>query len=100
MKTRYLFSVLVLALIVSGCSRSSSAQSYPRNQTRTAYDVEFGEVLSTRTVEIEGDTTGIGIFGGSQVGQAIGSTVNSRSRRRLARAVGGVAWLAPLPVRP
>ncbi len=78
------------AAIVSGCAYSSSGQSYPRDQTRTAYKVEYGEIVSTRTVEIEGHASLIGSLGGAGVGHAIGSTVDDWDLRWVAGAVGGI----------
>ncbi len=91
MKTRNFLLILAGAAVLSGCAYSSSGQSFPRTQTRTAYDVEYGEVVSTRVVEIEGEASMIGVWGGAEVGRALGSQVDDRSTRRLARAVGGVA---------
>ena len=66
---------VVCVLAVAGCARySASGQVYPRYDTRTAYDVEYGEVLGVREVEIEGYSTVIGRWGGAIVGEAIGST--------------------------
>ena len=80
-----LCSLLLLATV--GCARySASSQVYPRYETRTAYDVEYGEVLGVREVQIEGYSTVIGRWGGAIVGDAIGSTVDGRSARRVARA--------------
>lgn len=84
--------VLIGLLLVAGCARhSASSQVYPRYETRTAYAVEYGEVVAVRQVEIEGYSTVIGRWGGAVVGQAIGGSVDGRSSRRVARAVGGVA---------
>jgi outer membrane lipoprotein SlyB len=83
--------ISAIAVAVCACASSSSGRSYPRYQTRAAYDVEYGEVVGTRIVEIEGDASFIGVWGGSEVGRALGSTVEDRSTRRVARAVGGVA---------
>jgi len=86
--------LLAGTLLVASCARhSASGQVYPRYDTRTAYDVEYGEVVAVRQVEIEGYATFIGRWGGAVVGEAIGGNVNtsSRSTRRVARAVGGVA---------
>ncbi|MDH3505788.1 MAG: glycine zipper 2TM domain-containing protein [Gammaproteobacteria bacterium] len=81
-----------VVLLIAGCARhSASSQVYPRYETRTAYDVEYGEVVGVRQVEIEGYSTFIGTWGGAVVGDAIGSTVDGRNSRRVARAVGGVA---------
>jgi len=85
--------VLTSCLIAfSGCARySASSQVYPRYETRTAYQVQYGEVVAVRQVEIEGYSTFIGRWGGAVVGEVIGGTVDGRSARRVARAVGGVA---------
>jgi outer membrane lipoprotein SlyB len=85
-----LLCLSVLAL--SACaSTSSSSQVYPRRDTRTAYEVQYGEVVAVREVEIEGYSTIVGRWGGAIVGDAIGGTVSGRSSRRVARAVGSVA---------
>lgn len=78
-------------LAIGGCALSSSGKSYPRYETRTALDVAYGEVVETRFVEIEGDASFIGVWGGAEVGRAIGSTVDGRDTRRVAQAVGSVA---------
>ena len=87
--------LLGAVLLVSGCARqSASSRVYPRYEARTAYDVEYGEVVDVREVEIEGYSTFIGTWGGAVVGDAIGREVintTSRSTRRVAGAVGGVA---------
>lgn len=70
---------------------SSSGSSYPRYETRTAYDVEYGEVVATRLVEIEGDASYIGVWGGAAVGRAAGRSVADGNTGRVAGAVGGVA---------
>lgn len=86
--------LLGAVLLISGCARhTASSQVYPRYEARTAYDVEYGEVVDVRQVEIEGYSSFIGVWGGAIVGDAVGGAVNtsSRSTRRVARAVGGVA---------
>jgi outer membrane lipoprotein SlyB len=92
MKRLTLIGLLIsaTAAIVSGCAYSSSGQSYPRDQTRTAYEVEYGEIVSTRTVEIEGHDSLIGTLGGAGVGHAIGSTGGDWDSRWLAGVVGGL----------
>lgn len=91
MTARNLILISAIAAISTGCALSSSGQSYPRNRTRAAYDVEYGEVVSSRVVAIEGDSSLIGVMGGAEVVRAIGSTVDDGDTRRIARAVGGVA---------
>ena len=84
-------AIAAIVVIASGCAHSSSGQSYPRYETRTAYDVEYGEVVGIRVVEIEGDASFIGVWGGAEVGRAIGSTVDDHSTRWVAQALGSVA---------
>jgi len=95
-----LFSIAILGFIAAsafaaGCASSPSANSYPRAQTRTSFDVRYGEVVSVRTVEIEGEASGIGQLGGAWVGYAIGRGNGSifSSSRGLETAVGGVAGM-------
>jgi outer membrane lipoprotein SlyB len=91
MHLKLLIGLVALAML-SGCATpSSSGSSYPRYETRTGYDVEYGQVVATRTVEIEGDSSFIGLWGGSEVGRALGGSVSDGNTRRVARAVGGVA---------
>ena len=91
MSSRLVLVLCTLALS-SGCATySASGSSYPRYETRTAYDVEYGEVVATRIVEIEGDASFIGVWGGSEVGRAVGGTVGDGDTQRVARALGSVA---------
>jgi outer membrane lipoprotein SlyB len=79
-------------LVIGGCARySASSQAYPRHDTRTAYQVQYGEVVAVRQVEIEGYSTVVGRWGGAVVGGAVGGTVDRRGSRGVARAVGSVA---------
>lgn len=84
MRAGNLLLLAALAIAMSGCGYGTSASSYPHYETRTLYTVEYGEVMSTRTVEIEGHSSAIGVFGGASVGSTIGGGDT-------ARAVGGVA---------
>lgn len=82
--------VLMIATVVSGCAHSSSGQSYPRHQTRTAYDVEHGEVVATRVVEIEGDSSYIGSWHGASIGRALGYTLGDGYQSWALAALGGL----------
>jgi outer membrane lipoprotein SlyB len=90
MCTRRLVVVLMISTVVSGCAHSSSGQSYPRHQTRTPYDVEHGEVVATRVVEIEGDSSYIGGWHGASIGQALGFTLGDGDETWLLAALGGL----------
>ncbi|MGI9259746.1 MAG: hypothetical protein ACR2QQ_13005 [Gammaproteobacteria bacterium] len=83
----------VIVSLLNGCATPSSSGSvYPRQDTRTAYNVEYGEVVATRIVEIEGETSFIGLWGGAAVGRAAGGTLSDNGdTRSVVQAVGGVA---------
>lgn len=85
------YSIAFALLAVAGCA-SNSAASFPGSSARTTFDVRFGEVVSTRPVEIEGEATVIGTFGGALIGRAIGLGDESlfSSGRRLEGAIGTV----------
>ena len=81
-----LLLVSILA-VIAGCVHSASGSAYPRYETRVAYDVGYGEVVSTRAVVIEGEPSLIGIWGGAAVGGSAGDSdftraVGSVGRRR------------------
>jgi outer membrane lipoprotein SlyB len=85
-----LVAVLTIATVVSGCAHSSSGQSYPRNQTRTPYDVEDGEVVATRVVQVEGNSSHVGGWGGASVGRALGYTLGNGYQSWLLVALGSL----------
>jgi outer membrane lipoprotein SlyB len=85
--------VIAVLAITTGCANSASSQSFPRVTVRTGMVVEYGEVLSTSVVEIEGQATIVGRLGGAWVGRAVGLG-NSRyysGARRIQGAVGAVS---------
>jgi outer membrane lipoprotein SlyB len=86
-----LLLIPAIAVMASACAYSASGQSYPRHETRVAYNVEYGEVVSARAVEIEGDASLIGVFGGAEVGRAVGDTSVARAVGTVAGAVAGQA---------
>ena len=91
MTTGQLLMIPAIAVIASGCAYSASGQVYPRHETRVAYAVEYGEVVSTRTVEIEGDVSLIGVWGGAEMGRAVGNTSVTRAVGTVVGAVAGHA---------
>ena len=85
-------SIAVAALLLGGCASSSSSQSFSRAATRTTFDVYYGEIISTRIVEIEGEASGLGLHGGGLIGTAIGLGDSPwwTGSRGLEAAIGGV----------
>ena len=65
-------TLLGSASVVGCAGYAASGQSYPQQATRTVYQVEYGNVIDARTVEIEGSPSIIGLWGGASVGRAIG----------------------------
>jgi outer membrane lipoprotein SlyB len=83
---------VVGAVLLGGCASSASQGSFPRSAARTSFDVYYGEVVSTRVVEIEGEASVLGRIGGAAIGFAIGAG-NSPwygNPRRIETAVGAV----------
>ena len=91
MSVRFVFLVFVLIALAGCATNSSSGSSFPRYETRTAYDVKYGEVIATRPIEIEGGVSYIGVWGGSAVGRAIGRSLDNGNTGRIAGSLGGVA---------
>lgn len=85
----------IAAMLVGGCAASSSSSSFPRYAARTIFDVYYGEVVSTRPVQIEGQPSALGRLGGAAIGFAIGVGNSPHAGpRRVRAAVGSVAGSA------
>jgi len=83
----------IAVTMLGGCAASASSNSFPRSSARTGFDVLYGEVVSARVVEIEGEPSLLGQLGGALLGHAIGlgNTEWYTGARRVQAAVGGVA---------
>jgi outer membrane lipoprotein SlyB len=66
-----LFSGLALAL--AGCTFPSSRRTVPSAQANVLQRAELGTVTSVREVNIEGQRTNLGMYGGGIMGGAAGS---------------------------
>ena len=76
----------------------SGGNDYERVETRRAYEVRMGEVVSVRSVKIEGTESGVGAASGGVIGGIAGSTAG-RGRGSMVGAVlgavvGGIAGAA------
>lgn len=81
--------VALAASALTGCASSGmSGQSFPRSGSQAAWNVEYGEVVDVRTVEVEGEFSLLGILVGSAIGHAAGTEI---SDSRNAGTVGSVA---------
>lgn len=83
--------VPVLVLTAGGCALPSRGDVYSRQETRTTWDVRYGEVVDVDAVTIEGRRSGLGRVGGGFVGYEVGRSVGSGVGSRVAGAVGAVA---------
>lgn len=84
-----LFAVLVASvLVLGGCPASLSGDVYSRGQARSAQDVQFGTVISTRQVLIEGTKSGIGAVSGAALGGIAASNIGG-GRGQAAATIGG-----------
>lgn len=71
-----LLSVLVLAgaaTLVAGCTFPSSRRTIPIGQANVLQRSELGTVTSVREVNIEGQKTNLGMYGGGIIGGAAAS---------------------------
>ena len=90
-----LIAIICIVLLSTGCSSyKASGNIFSKNDTRTSYDVAYGEVLSIKEVKIEGDSSFIGTWGGAQIGRDIGQKVGDRRRNPIAGSVGAIAGAA------
>jgi outer membrane lipoprotein SlyB len=75
MKTKLLQLVLVSSVSLGciGCTFPSSRRTVPAGQANVLQRVETGSVTSVREVNIEGQRSNLGMYGGGLVGGAAGS---------------------------
>ncbi len=87
--TAVLFLVIA-ALAGAGCAPPASGRYYSRQETRVAWQVDYGKVVAVAGVVIEGQRTALGRVGGGLIGHEAGRTVGDGSGRDVAAAVGAV----------
>lgn len=90
-----IFLIIPLSLFMVACAQhraqDPSATTYSRDQTLHIQKVQFGSVLSVRSVQIEGTKSGIGAAAGTVVGGVAGSGVGDGRGSTIAAVLGGVA---------
>jgi outer membrane lipoprotein SlyB len=83
--------VAVLAgVTLASCTFPSSRNTVPRSQSGVLQNVDTGVVTSVRTVNIEGQRTNLGMYGGGIVGGASASGIGKGVGSSIATAVGAV----------
>jgi len=85
-----LFFVLITTGL-AGCASNLSGDTYSRSEARTTQQVEFGEIIILRTVQIEGTKTPVGAGAGAVVGGIAGSTVGRGKGSSIMAVIGAVA---------
>ena len=89
-----LLALGVLALAMTSCASSRSANVYSRDQARQTQTVSQGVVSQVRTVLIEGTKTPVGAAAGGVVGGVAGSAVGGGTGKKLMTVVGAIAGAA------
>ena len=91
MKSKPILRITAVALLAAcvGCTFPSSRRVVPRGQVGVAQTVEVGTVTSARVVEIEGERSPIGVFGGGLVGSAATRPAPGDSGRGVALVQAG-----------
>ena len=84
----YLVALLLSILtVLSGCASNLSGDTYSRSEARKAQQVQYGEIISLRPVQIEGTKTPVGAGAGAVVGGIGGSSL-------IGAVAGGMAGAA------
>lgn len=90
MKLKLPLVLSVAVLVSAGCTLPSSRRTVPTAQANVMQNVDTGTVTSVREVNIEGQKTSLGTFGGGIVGGAAASGGRGVSGA-LVQAAGSVA---------
>lgn len=90
MKLKALF-VVSLCMVVVACGSNPSATTYSRDQALTVQQVQFGTIVSIRSVQIAGTQSGVGAAAGTVIGGVAGSGVSDGRGSAIAAVVAGVA---------
>ena len=75
---------------LTGCVSGLEGSSYSRSETRQVQQVEFGAILSTKPVIIEGQRTGWGELSGVIIGGIAGSSVGEGKGQEIATTLGAI----------
>ncbi|TCV99755.1 outer membrane lipoprotein [Biostraticola tofi] len=90
-----LLIVSLAGLTLAGCASNSdlSGDVYSASEAKQVQTVNYGTIVSTRPVQIQGGENSniIGTLGGAVLGGFLGNTVGGGSGRSLATAAGAIA---------
>lgn len=86
------FALLALcALALAACAKDASQNQYMESEVGSAKTVQYGTVVSSRTVGITGKSSGVGTLVGGGIGGGAASYAGSGSGRTWATAGGAIA---------
>ena len=89
---KYLVVLLVsFVTALSGCASDLSGDTYSRSEARRAQQVEHGEIISLRPVQIEGTKSPVGAGAGAVMGGIGGSTLGGGKGSAIMAVIGAVA---------
>ena len=83
-------SISLLTLGLTGCVSGLQGSTYSRSEARQVQKVEFGTVLSTNPVVIEGKQSGAGQLPGAIIGGVAGSSVGEGKGQQIFTILGAV----------
>ena len=83
-------SISLLTLGLTGCVSGLQGSTYSRSEARQVQEVEFGTVLSTNPVVIEGKQSGAGQLPGAIIGGVAGSSVGEGKGQQIFTVLGAV----------
>lgn len=83
-------SISLFTLGLTGCVSGLQGSTYSRSEARQVQEVEFGTVLSTNPVVIEGKQSGAGQLPGAIIGGVAGSSVGEGKGQQIFTILGAV----------
>ena len=83
-------SISLLTLGLTGCVSGLQGSTYSRSEARQVQEVEFGTVVSTNPVVIEGKQSGAGQLPGAIIGGVAGSSVGEGKGQQIFTILGAV----------
>jgi len=83
-------SISLLTLGLTGCVSGLQGSTYSRSEARQVQEVEFGTVLSTNPVVIEGKQSVAGQLPGAIIGGVAGSSVGEGKGQQIFTILGAV----------
>jgi outer membrane lipoprotein SlyB len=90
MKTLGGMTLILVALLATGCASGLGGSDYERADTRRVYEVKMATIEAIRSVKIEGTESGIGAAAGTVVGGVAGSNIGDGKGAIVGSVLGAV----------